>query len=1537
MVKSKHIKLSDIHVVTRQTSRKQANTEPERKKLLSNPEPIAKEGTTGASAPTQTHDLEARKRGRPKKRSETSIVGKNSVDRESSSGTDLLSHLAGLNEMASTNDHHTGRRKDESPRSTTSRSSSRQENTYSEDTNSPDPQHTERELSDSFHDPALVESFRDPAAQKTYLKLQEKMDGLMFDVMMPAMDAFYRENRDMVKPYPSCMNALSTFRDVMRKEFAVTKEVHEAIKSELLEELGLREGASVQEQRRSKGSPRSAPAERNRTLSVSPQRRKEEKKPRRTPPRSGGYDSWDSSPGNRRDRRQRSTWKQDMDCNPSHPPLLDQPMEGTSKRKFGDSSVRKADRRSSDRKTERSPKPTLDRSAGRGNVRSRSKSPSLPSRRARNPSPVEAGDVRNTIKNLRERKSQAEREGPTLTLSRMQRIFGDVSENLKQLFEVGKLNPSEYSNRKGAQDPLQVCQSNKDLTPKEVEILEKLQKDWQDRSAKAVKLGQERGFLNKEGYSLPRDFERPKLKTQKEIEDEAMDIPLTLDDLEELGKHYYGMRPNEEEERASQATSQAELRYLDDAIEPFDWHEEQRNDMALAFMMDKKLEQLATLKTNQVWKSCFPLEENDVFSKDPASKMVDLVHHSEIQALLNIEDQLSVKQIGKRNRAGTRKWVLIREAPFYRQDRNTKSWTQQILIPRHRRDALLGLSHSAVDAGHPGILANYKALSLRAWWPRMMDDIETMVNSCPICRNKTPKPKGMGRTTTKPHQRTKHWSIDVTHLQRSKTTRFIGCFTLSCLATRYLWAFPIKDEKAKTLIPFIKQMKSHYGSGLTFYADQGRNFISQEFINAIEAEDCFISFKEPYNPKANPVERSHRIFKGALAASVLAKGLNPENWDIVLPDALGIVRRAFDVGGQSAAMRMYGVIPSTSLDLFMGTNPNENFQVDDEILAPGETLRELEWSNKTNRHPLKDREVPQDQWERSHKLQSNLKFCKWIPRSIGSEVYFQPVHAPKEMLNVYPIHLRELPVHKLTDTLQRWKDHEAEKQHRKNAERKFKSPIHQVFPEGALVDVYRPLDHSSKDIKGWFRRLYTGPYAVVESDETRRRVRIVPYDKISGRKMAGQVGKWESEDNVRPTLTFAKKKFGYENWPSHWTTQGNPIGNPKRKLPADGTTVKDTTTKSGKPGKRITTPEKTIVHALPPAPEPVPPPKRIMVRPPPNDDKEKAPTTPGRGHGSEPEPLPYDQQYPSPPPQPEPRLLGSETDTETLELHPRPEERQLGDAYDPQSPSNSSDNSESELEQKMATEEVETTNDVRDSEDDDMEINARGRSASESSDDDYRPNKRIRVELPSSSRAKINTVMKRANLPPIEKEVKVAVDIPQTKDTFKQANLKDAKELLSGKNNLLATTPELKDVKNYAERLYDIRRESAKREKVSLTTMFPPTTGNEELRYVCPAKDCWPNATPSIDCNDKLFTKAALKGHLWRYHTMMMVPNHTEPHPKPEDCKEWDGGYCYTCSALNLVHAIYPDAGKTEAKVQRDNEKNTAAKVKKDDTSKNRK
>ena len=64
----------------------------------------------------------------------------------------------------------------------------------------------------------------------------------------------------------------------------------------------------------------------------------------------------------------------------------------------------------------------------------------------------------------------------------------------------------------------------------------------------------------------------------------------------------------------------------------------------------------------------------------------------------------------------------------------------------------------------------------------------------------------------------------------------------------------------------------------------------------------------------------------------------------------------------------------------------------------------------------------------------------------------------------------------------------------------------------------------------------------------------------------------------------------------------------------------------------------------------------------------------------------------------------------------------------------------------MATEEVETTNDVRDSEDDDMEINARGRSASESSDDDYRPNKRIRVELPSSSRAKINTVMKKANL-----------------------------------------------------------------------------------------------------------------------------------------------------------------------------------------------
>ena len=62
-----------------------------------------------------------------------------------------------------------------------------------------------------------------------------------------------------------------------------------------------------------------------------------------------------------------------------------------------------------------------------------------------------------------------------------------------------------------------------------------------------------------------------------------------------------------------------------------------------------------------------------------------------------------------------------------------------------------------------------------------------------------------------------------------------------------------------------------------------------------------------------------------------------------------------------------------------------------------------------------------------------------------------------------------------------------------------------------------------------------------------RKVKLVPFDKATLQPMANNSGSWENEDCLRPTLTFARERYGHYTYPSCWDDYGSPIGEPKRK------------------------------------------------------------------------------------------------------------------------------------------------------------------------------------------------------------------------------------------------------------------------------------------------------------------------------------------------------------------------------------------------------
>lgn len=248
----------------------------------------------------------------------------------------------------------------------------------------------------------------------------------------------------------------------------------------------------------------------------------------------------------------------------------------------------------------------------------------------------------------------------------------------------------------------------------------------------------------------------------------------------------------------------------------------------------------------------------------------------------------------------------------------------KLVLPRNLHREAIEEAHDNTAAGHRGIFKTMAKLTLYYYWPRIRSDVHRYVRSCPTCAQYKilqRRPAGLLAPRQFPHEPGEVLSLDlIGPLPPSmKHNRYV--LVIQDSHSKWPYLFPLKTADAQSVLrPLVNSVFLESGAPRLIIVDNGRQLISREFRQAMEAYEVELQFTPLYHPQANPVERINKEIGNLLAIYV---GDNQRYWDVNLPQIQYVLR----------------------------TSKHESTQYTPAYLQLG---RELGLSGKRNRTPMDD-------------------------------------------------------------------------------------------------------------------------------------------------------------------------------------------------------------------------------------------------------------------------------------------------------------------------------------------------------------------------------------------------------------------------------------------------------------------------------------------------------------------------------------------------------------------------------------------------------
>lgn len=201
----------------------------------------------------------------------------------------------------------------------------------------------------------------------------------------------------------------------------------------------------------------------------------------------------------------------------------------------------------------------------------------------------------------------------------------------------------------------------------------------------------------------------------------------------------------------------------------------------------------------------------------------------------------------------------------------------KIVIPHLLRKNVLDAAHE----GHPGIVAMKGRLRSKVWWPRIDKDVENLVKACKGCTLVGfPNPPTPMKRRELPEAPWMDVALDLLGPLPSNDYLLVVIDYYS----RYKEVKITKTITSCQMIKLLKEMFSRLGYPISITADNGKQFVSNEFRAFCKECNIVVLNTVPYWPQMNgEVERQNRdILKRLRISQIEKKDLKESLWEYLM-------------------------------------------------------------------------------------------------------------------------------------------------------------------------------------------------------------------------------------------------------------------------------------------------------------------------------------------------------------------------------------------------------------------------------------------------------------------------------------------------------------------------------------------------------------------------------------------------------------------------------------------------------------------------------
>lgn len=177
----------------------------------------------------------------------------------------------------------------------------------------------------------------------------------------------------------------------------------------------------------------------------------------------------------------------------------------------------------------------------------------------------------------------------------------------------------------------------------------------------------------------------------------------------------------------------------------------------------------------------------------------------------------------------------------------------QIVVPQPLRRSILELSHDELS-GHLGIFKTYHKILEHFYWPGLKQDVSSFIKTCHVCQvvgkvNQPIRPAPLQPipVCSDPFERI---IIDCVGPLPCTGKGHQYLLTVMCPTTRYPEAIPLRNIKAKTIVPHLLNLFTRVGIPIIIQSDQGSNFTSNLFSEILKELGIDQKLSSAYHPES---------------------------------------------------------------------------------------------------------------------------------------------------------------------------------------------------------------------------------------------------------------------------------------------------------------------------------------------------------------------------------------------------------------------------------------------------------------------------------------------------------------------------------------------------------------------------------------------------------------------------------------------------------------------------------------------------------------